>query len=254
MKHLRAAARRIQEALRNVNVGKAIAQARQRRRERNRIKSQRRELESIRKRKDAELRTLIKNGHEEGDRALKLAEEIHELDRRIADLRERQAEHTTAARNALEEVLRRKRRRASLEDALDRVEHRIHELEQQQHEPPATGTGPWAGTQSIVEQEVVPIYSRHGVPVTSRKRWETFGNPSSDHYMGNTDAYAADGGVATAYEMGNEVKRALTGDPNAVMRDYEAFYITRSGHAFRVQLIAATHGTGPHFHAGVKAA
>lgn len=112
------------------------------------------------------------------------------------------------------------------------------------------------GATAIVKYEVIPLLDLAGVPVTSRKRWATFGNSSSDHYMGNTNADAVDGGTTENYELGTRIKRSLTGDANTKMVDYEDFFITRahtgSEETYRVQIIAATHGTGPHLHIGVK--
>lgn len=112
------------------------------------------------------------------------------------------------------------------------------------------------GSTAIIKYEVIPILEMAGVPVTSRKRWETFGNPSSDHYKGNRDADAVDGGTAENHSLADTIKRALTDDPHANAVDYEEFIIVRahtgSPEEYRVQIIAGTHGTGPHIHIGVK--
>ena len=115
----------------------------------------------------------------------------------------------------------------------------------------------WQGCTAILVLEVVPIVHGEGIPTTSGKRWETFGNPSSDHYKGNVDADARDFGVAEAFELATRIRRALTNDAGAVHRDYEEFIVRRRLPGgvlgvFRVQIIAGTHGTGPHLHVGVK--
>lgn len=121
---------------------------------------------------------------------------------------------------------------------------------------PALGTGAWAGSESILEATTLQVEIRHGIPRTSFKRWETFGNPSSDHWMGNTTAYAIDGGIATAYwlhaEITEEFKRK--GIPlDAPLADYALRYCRApNGVQFRIQNIAATHGTGPHYHSGCR--
>ena len=114
------------------------------------------------------------------------------------------------------------------------------------------------GTTSVIVYEVIPFVKAFtGAPVTSRKRWATYGNPSSDHYLGNTDADAVDFGIGNAFQTAQRLRELLTGDKNAIHVDYQEFYITRTlpggvKARFRVQIIAGTHGTGPHLHVGVK--
>lgn len=114
----------------------------------------------------------------------------------------------------------------------------------------------YQGATAIIKYEVIPLLVAAGVPITSRKRWETFGNPDSDHYKGNRNADAADGGTAENYSLGSEIKQALTNNPQAKMVDYEEFIIERSHtgspETYRIQIIAGTHGTGPHLHIGCK--
>lgn len=115
-----------------------------------------------------------------------------------------------------------------------------------------TGRGPWAGTQSIIEREVIPVGNEWGIPVTSTKRSETYGNPSSDHWIGNRGAYAADFATDSNYEFGRAIGKALGVPYSGVGDDYREFFITRSGFQFRVQIICQTHGTGPHTHVGIR--
>ena len=113
------------------------------------------------------------------------------------------------------------------------------------------------GATAIIKYEVIPALEAAGVPVTSRKRWATFGNPSSDHWLGNRDADAADGGTFADNDgLGSEVKAVLLDDPDAAMDGFTEFVITRSHtgspETYRVQIITEEHGTGPHIHTGVK--
>lgn len=117
---------------------------------------------------------------------------------------------------------------------------------------PKSGTGSWAGTKSIVVNEVLPVGRKWGIPTTSKKRWETFGNPSSDHYRGNKDAYAVDFATDSNFAFGVAIGKALGIPYLGVGSDYQAFYIERAGNTFRVQLICGTHGTGPHCHCGIR--
>lgn len=112
------------------------------------------------------------------------------------------------------------------------------------------------GATAIIKYEVIPILHAAGVPVTSRKRWATFGNPSSDHWLGNRDADAVDGGTfANNDELGSAIVTALK-QRKTEMSAFAEFEITRSHtgspETYRVQVITEEHGTGPHIHIGVK--
>lgn len=117
---------------------------------------------------------------------------------------------------------------------------------------PKSGEGPWGGCQSIIEREVIPVGKRWKIPVTSRKRSQTYGNLSSDHYIGNELAYAVDFATDSNYAFGMAIGRALGVPYNGISDDYKSFYINRAGHQFRVQIICQTHGTGPHTHCGIR--
>ena len=92
------------------------------------------------------------------------------------------------------------------------------------------------------------------VATGSRKRSATdplsIANPGSDHNEANTLADAVDFKIAEAHWLKNEISRRLGGP--RVLVDYGKFTIQRGSRQFRVQIIAGTHGTGPHLHVGVK--
>lgn len=117
---------------------------------------------------------------------------------------------------------------------------------------PKSGEGPWGGCKSIADREVVPVGKKRGIAVTSRKRSQTYGNPDSDHYIGNELAYAVDFATDSNYAFGVEIGRSLGVPYNGIQDDYKSFYINRAGHQFRVQIICQTHGTGPHTHVGIR--
>ena len=119
---------------------------------------------------------------------------------------------------------------------------------------PASGTGSWGGSKSIIVNEVLPVGAKWSIATTSKKRWETYGNPDSDHYRGNKDAFAVDFATDSNYAFAADIGDALGIAYDGPGDDYRSFYIERAGHNFRVQLIAGTHGTGPHTHIGVKRA
>ena len=108
----------------------------------------------------------------------------------------------------------------------------------------------WGGCRLVTERIIDIVDGR--AKVTSRKRWELFGNPSSDHYRGNKLADAVDFGTADNHALKNEISQGLGGPSQ--LADYQSFYISMDGMRFRVQAIAGTHGTGPHLHYGVARA
>lgn len=114
----------------------------------------------------------------------------------------------------------------------------------------------WGGSRGVTEEIIDIVGGR--APITSRKRSATDplsrSNPSSDHSAFNLLADAVDFGVANAYDLAKEIARKLTGRDGAWSGDYASFNIVRRGKTYRVQIIAGTHGTGPHLHVGVRRA
>lgn len=104
----------------------------------------------------------------------------------------------------------------------------------------------WGGSRQVTNEIIRIVDGR--APITSRKRWELFGNPGSDHYRGNKSADAVDFGIDSAFWLAEEIARKLGGSWDG---DYDSFTVVRGNKQFRVQLIAGTHGTGPHLHTGV---
>ena len=116
-------------------------------------------------------------------------------------------------------------------------------------ESTAPGTPHWGGCRYIIDEIVIPELVEDHVAITSRKRTETYGNPTSDHHVSQTTADAVDGAIANAFTLADEIGGELgVGD----VADYVTEEFSIEGHRFRVQLIAATHGTGPHLHVGLR--
>lgn len=119
----------------------------------------------------------------------------------------------------------------------------------------ASGHGDWGGSESVAREIEAFVEARRGNVSGSEKRTETYGNPGSDHHVSQTDAYAIDFLLVNDYAMAQELYAYLTGDDAGGWGgDYSNFYIVRGGRRFRIQLIAGTHGTGPHLHAGIRRA
>lgn len=111
--------------------------------------------------------------------------------------------------------------------------------------------GLWGGSRTVTN-EVISIVRdvNSGIPITSRKR--SWGSWGSDHNVAQARADAVDFGTANNHWLKNKISRSLGGPVQ--LRDYGSFHITRNGKRFRVQIIAGTHGTGPHLHVGVRRA
>lgn len=120
---------------------------------------------------------------------------------------------------------------------------------------PEPGTGPWAGTKSIIDREVIPVAKRYGVPVTSRKRAAdhplSISNPSSDHNAAIEDAYAVDFGSYSGSELAHAIAKNL-GISGYSDGSYTGHYITRAGNQFRVQILWAVPAHFDHVHVGIK--
>jgi hypothetical protein len=117
--------------------------------------------------------------------------------------------------------------------------------------PRASGEGAWDGSESVAREIEAVVEKLRGECSGSEKRVETYGNPGSDHHVSQTNAFAIDFYLSNDYEAATVVA-AHFGVTWA--GDYSDFYVERGGNTFRVQLIAGTHGTGPHLHAGVRRA
>ncbi len=142
-------------------------------------------------------------------------------------------------------VAERDRRSDLLEEARDRIALRRNQLEKIDalHDE----GNAWGGCRRITNRMIRIVGER--ARVTSRKRSETYGNPGSDHHISQKRADAVDFGIANAYALADEIARELGGPSD--IDDYENFVIEDEGDRFRIQLIAGTHGTGPHLHGGV---
>lgn len=112
--------------------------------------------------------------------------------------------------------------------------------------------GLWGGSRQVTNEIIAIVAGR--ARVSSRKRAAgdplSLANPGSDHNALNRLADAVDFAVADAHWLKNEISRRLGGP--AVLADYGTFTVVRGGRTFRVQMIAGTHGTGPHLHCGVR--
>lgn len=101
---------------------------------------------------------------------------------------------------------------------------------------------------------VIDISDKHRktVIVTSRKRPILLGNTGSDHNFFQRLADAVDEAFDNDQRLMDIVADEL-GGPNDV-NDFQHFTLVnpQNGRHYRAQLIAVTHGTGPHFHSGFR--
>lgn len=181
--------------------------------------------------------------------------------KKAENARKQQKEWAERVRDAKDEnkpqdvVHHRKVRRRFWDRVLDQARRLVDKLQAaiKKSKKPKYGSSPghpdWGGSRQVTEEVIRIVGGR--APVTSRKRTSTLGNPSSDHYTGNTTADAVDFGIGNAHSLADEIGRRL-GIGN--ITDYASYYISRNGLRFRVQIIASTHGTGPHLHVGVRRA
>jgi hypothetical protein len=116
--------------------------------------------------------------------------------------------------------------------------------------PRASGKGAWEGTKSVAREVEALVTRERGNVTGSQKRWEEYGNPDSDHHMSQENAYAIDFHLANDYAMAELIARHFNATWSG---DYDEFIVVRGGRSFRIQIIAGTHGTGPHLHVGIRA-
>lgn len=140
----------------------------------------------------------------------------------------------------------------------DRKDRLVARLDKRRHHASeelnlALGAPSWGGSDQVLERVAVPkVRELRGVDPNSAKRSESYGNPGSDHHTSQTNASARDWPIANDYSTRNAVMRAY--GVEAVIHDYGNYYIYVDGTRFRLQPIAGTHGTGPHFHLGARRA
>ena len=113
----------------------------------------------------------------------------------------------------------------------------------------------YGGCRYIIENEVIPVAKKYGVPVTSRKRPAnhplSISNPGSDHNEANTYADAVDLGTYNGQALAHAIAKAL-GISGFSTGNYNHYFIQRRGHTFRVQILWAVSGHFDHVHVGIK--
>ncbi len=119
--------------------------------------------------------------------------------------------------------------------------------------------GGWGGSQGVADR-AVSIARGMGIPVTSTKRdlattRRVGSTTGSDHYTGNTNAYAVDLGVSGS--RGTELARRIAdayGIPRSSIGTYNRHTINVGGQRYSVQLLWQVSGHYDHVHLGVRRA
>lgn len=117
--------------------------------------------------------------------------------------------------------------------------------------------GGWAGSQGV-SNAATAIARSMGIPVTSTKRnyadtIRVGSSTASDHYTGNSTAYAVDYGVAGS--RGDELARRIAskyGIPASHIGTYNYTYKQIGGHTYRLQLLWRVSGHFDHVHFGIR--
>lgn len=119
--------------------------------------------------------------------------------------------------------------------------------------------GGWGGSQGVSDR-ATSIARSMGIPVTSTKRdlattRRVGSTTGSDHYTGNTNAYAVDYGVAGS--RGTELARRIAdayGIPRSSIGTYNRHTINVGGQRYSVQLLWQVSGHYDHVHLGIRRA
>lgn len=133
-----------------------------------------------------------------------------------------------------------------LERIIDRVKARLR---------PPSGEGKWGGCRSIINNEVVPVAKRYGVPITSRKRAAnhplSISNPSSDHNRANKNSDAVDLGTYQGEALAKSIAHQL-GIGGYSVGNFNRYTINRAGKSFSVQILWAVTAHYDHVHVGIR--
>ena len=131
--------------------------------------------------------------------------------------------------------------------------------------PTSGGTGAirygkgWGGSEGVADAAKA-IAASMGIPVTSQKRnledtIRVGSSTGSDHYTGNTNAYAVDFGVAGT--RGDELARAIAtkyGIAHSVIGTYTRTTIQVADRRYSLQLLWKVSGHYDHVHLGIRRA
>ena len=151
------------------------------------------------------------------------------------------------------------RRWKSLRQAEKRLAHFkkvVKRLKRQRDRQVRAGKG-WGGSEGVADN-AKRIAGRMGIPITSQKRTladtiRVGSSTSSDHYTGNTTAFAVDFGVAGS--AGTTLARRIAkvyGIPTSNIGTFNFAYIRASGRTYRVQLLWQVSGHYDHVHLGIR--
>jgi peptidoglycan hydrolase-like protein with peptidoglycan-binding domain len=117
----------------------------------------------------------------------------------------------------------------------------------------------WGGSEGVADAAKA-IAASMSIPVTSQKRnledtLRVGSNTGSDHYTGNTNAYATDFGVSGT--RGDELARAIAtkyGIPYSVIGSYDRTTMQVGDRRYSLQLLWKVNGHFNHVHFGIRRA
>lgn len=120
-----------------------------------------------------------------------------------------------------------------------------------------TAGGGWGGAEGVVNRAKA-IARELGAPITSEKRdlattRRVGSNTGSDHYTGNTNAFASDFGVSGA--RGDRLAERIAdayGIPRSSIGTFNRHTITVDGQRYSVQLLWRVEGHFDHVHLGAR--
>lgn len=87
--------------------------------------------------------------------------------------------------------------------------------------------------------------------ITSRKRFQIFGNSRSDHSVKNLRADAVDFDLIEDHDAATKLAKHLGWGGTGQIPDFSTWTTERKGKRYQHQVIAKDHGTGPHLHYGL---
>jgi hypothetical protein len=107
----------------------------------------------------------------------------------------------------------------------------------------------WGGSRYFTNRA---IEAAAGYTVTSRKRASVLnGNTGSDHNIWNVTADAVDFGTFNGADLAHELAD-LFGIEGYSTGNFNSYFVTHNGHAYRIQILWAVEGHFNHVHLGAR--
>jgi uncharacterized phage infection (PIP) family protein YhgE len=245
------------------SVGERLKELRSRREHQTKLKA---EAEETREKVQADRDKLIKKLDSLREKDPKPAEEIEDLQIRIAKLHDRAEqlqEDAHAADQRLEEI------QGTVDEQLGREEELKQRIKKAQERKEASlesmsvatssGASHWGGAGDVMAEFTEPFMVKRGLPIGSGKRTPAHnaaigGSPTSDHLTTQVTTAARDFPTFSGEDDARALAKAM-GNSGWTPDSFDTFQVTVDKRAFQVQILwGAAIKHGDHVHVGISRA